>query len=58
MGSMPKFKEFQKPKKEALQHLEQAFARGIPNELRPDVWPLIVPNNLEITQKLYDQLLE
>lgn len=38
--------------------LENAFHQGVPTELRKTVWSMIVPNNLKITEKLYQVLLQ
>ena len=34
------------PDPDQLAKIEEAFHSGIPNDLRKDIWPIIVPNNL------------
>lgn len=38
--------------------LEQAFHQGVPNQLKTEVWSLIMPNTTKINKKLYKVLLD
>ena len=54
---MPKLKILPKPKAEDIKSLEEALFQGLPGNMRYEVWPLLVSNNLGITEKLYTRLI-